>query len=134
MLILHRKPYIQCLDATGTLKFTSTRLPMQEGGMTKLVTGLKTNRSQKLRAKSLPACCNPRLSFDLRFLFKKGKFRAKNNKINIAGMNLNIMNAVNRAYLWTVEVDGCLCSCRIVVFSPTAPIIADLFCNGWIHH
>jgi len=62
--------------------------------MTKLVTGLKTNRSQKLRAKSLPACCNPRLSFDLRFL-------------------------------WTVEVDGCLCSCRIVVFSPTAPIIAD---------
>ena len=48
MLILHRKPYIQCLDATGTLKFTSTRLPMQEGGMTKLVTGLKTNRSRKL--------------------------------------------------------------------------------------
>jgi hypothetical protein len=39
------------------------------------------------------------------------------------------MNAVNRTYLWTVEVDGCLCSCRVVVFSPTAPIIADLFCH-----
>jgi len=45
-------------------------------------------------------------------------------------MNLNIINAVNKAYLWTVEVDGCLCSCRIVVFSPTAPIIADLFYNS----
>ena len=94
----------------------------------------KDEQIPQVRTKSLPACCNPRLSFDLRFLFKKGKFRAKNNKINIAGMNLNIMKAVNRAYLWTVEVDGCLCSCRIVVFSPTAPIIADLFCNGWIHH
>ena len=130
MLILQRKPYIQCLDATGTLKFTSTRLPIQEGGHNKTGDWPKDEQIPKVRAKSLPACCNPRLSFDLRFLFKKGKFNAKNNKINIAGMNLNIMKAVNRAYLWTVEVDGCLCSCRIVVFSPTAPIIADLFCNS----
>jgi len=100
------------------------------GGHDKTGDWPKDEQIPKVRAKSLPACCNPRLSFDLRFLFKKGKFNAKNNKINIAGMNLNIMKAVNRAYLWTVEVDGCLCSCRIVVFSPTAPIIADLFCNS----
>jgi len=64
------------------------------GGHDKTGDWPKDEQIPKVRAKSLPACCNPRLSFDLRFL-------------------------------WTVEVDGCLCSCRIVVFSPTAPIIAD---------
>jgi hypothetical protein len=103
---------------------------MQEGGITKLVTGLKTNRSRKLECNHfLPVAI---LGFPLTSdsYSKQGSSMPKIVNINIAGMNLNIMNAVNRAYLWTVEVDGCLCSCRIVVFCPTAPIIADLFCNS----
>lgn len=59
---------------------------------------------------------------------------AKNNKINIAGIKRDIMNTVNRTYLWTVEVDGCLGSCRVVVFGSTAPIVADLFYNSDGYH
>jgi hypothetical protein len=35
MLILQQKPYIQCLDATGTLKFTSTQTSNAGGGHNK---------------------------------------------------------------------------------------------------
>lgn len=42
-----------------------------------------------------------------------------------SGKNLRMIT-VNNYYLWTVKIDGCLCSGRVVVFSPTAPVIADL--------
>jgi hypothetical protein len=77
------------------------------------------------RMRSLPSSCDSWLSFHLGFLFKMRQFECQSiTTYKISGI------WSWRNYLWTVEINGCLCSCRIMVFSATAPVITDLLSSN----